>query len=977
MFMKYLCLFILLLLSPVVAAQDSKQTALAERDLIAALSDPKTDQSLRAALLKTNSNIVTPRLWEAFNFFAAESYYRQLPERSIAYYEVAVQIAAHLNDYKLIATTYYNIGRTHSGLSQFRQATEAYLRSKEEFERAGLRRDCIYILGDLGALYFNLEDYQKAEDYSEQSIALAERLKASNEPAGAWPDEYGVARASATLGELSLRRGEHEQALTRLQKSLALYEQLNAGGNSFDIYIADSLAALGRVYTAAGDYVLALRNLSKSLEVMRRLSNPGRVADLFNMLGYLYMEQEDYAQAAAHYNESLKLHSAQKDRMEAARVLLNLGVIEQRQSRHESALEFFRKSSQEAASIHFKDVMLAAGQGVGVVQAEKGDYANAIATLTQTLALAKEAGDQTRQAEIEWRLAQVYYKTGDGVRAEALASNAAKLASDLRLPKLSYLAATTLGQSYAIQNKLELAAQTLLGATRQIEAMRGSVAGREEEQQLNFEKKVSPYLSLVELYAKQGKPTDALLQAEKSKGRVLLDVLAGGRADLEAALTPAERGEARRLNRQVAELTERIRAEQAGGRTNTPLFTQLGEQLDSARLRHQAFLNAVLASRPELNSRRGQTPALTVEGINGADWDANTAYLEYVVTDEQVYLFVLTKAGARPDLRVYPVAIKSQELSRKVEGFHRMLADRNPAFASAARELYELLISPAARQLSGIGTVCVVPDSFLWDVPFQALLSPNTGRYLLEDHAIYYAPSLTVLREMGNRGEGADHAKPSLIAYGNPVISTPKASGQNGGDELCPLPEAEAEVASLAQIYSPARGKAFTGREATEKSFKALAPGYRMIHLATHGILDNRRPLYSHLLLTRTAGDTENEGLLEAREIMDMRLGADLAVLSACETARGRVGAGEGVIGMSWAFFVAGVRTTVVSQWRVNSASTSRLMVNFHQALRGNQSGGAGKKADALRTAALSLMKDGRYRHPFYWAGFVMVGSNE
>ena len=125
--------------------------------------------------------------------------------------------------------------------------------------------------------------------------------------------------------------------------------------------------------------------------------------------------------------------------------------------------------------------------------------------------------------------------------------------------------------------------------------------------------------------------------------------------------------------------------------------------------------------------------------------------------------------------------------------------------------------------------------------------------------------------------------------------------------------------------------RVLVGREADEKTFKALAPQYATIHLATHGVLDNRDPLNSYLLLTKTDDETENEGLLQAREIIDMHLDADLAVLSACETGNGRISPGEGVIGMSWAFLVAGARSVVVSQWRVNSASTSQLMKNFYQ----------------------------------------------
>jgi CHAT domain-containing protein len=204
---------------------------------------------------------------------------------------------------------------------------------------------------------------------------------------------------------------------------------------------------------------------------------------------------------------------------------------------------------------------------------------------------------------------------------------------------------------------------------------------------------------------------------------------------------------------------------------------------------------------------------------------------------------------------------------------------------------------------------------------------PGTNHYLIEDYALSYATSLSVLREMTK--ERVDERREAfLIALGNPIIG----KDQQRNEELCPLPEAETEIKTIAKKYGPA-AKVLIGREASETTFKSLAPTYTRIHLATHSVLDNREPLYSHLLLTKTNDDPENDGLLEAREIMNMDLRADLAVLSACETANGRIRAGEGVVGMSWAFFVGGTRSMVVSQWKVNSASTSQLMTGFYQAL--------------------------------------------
>ena len=157
---------------------------------------------------------------------------------------------------------------------------------------------------------------------------------------------------------------------------------------------------------------------------------------------------------------------------------------------------------------------------------------------------------------------------------------------------------------------------------------------------------------------------------------------------------------------------------------------------------------------------------------------------------------------------------------------------------------------------------------------------------------------------------------------------------------------------------------------------KREAGRYRILQLATHAILNNANPMYSDVVLSQPAGDSTEDGLLEAWEIMNLDLDADLVVLSACDTARGRIGAGEGVIGLTWAFFVAGSPTTIVSQWSVESASTTELMLNFHRNLRTvDGARNAMTKAEALRQAQLKLLRTSRYQHPFFWAGFVIVGD--
>jgi CHAT domain-containing protein len=967
MLLKSWFLIILFLTPTLVFAQSTERPIQTKIELVSALCRPSQDRQSREILLTSNPKLVNIGLLTDLNELAA-AFYRLSPEQSLAIYEVATQVAIKLNDPKLIATTYYKSGRVYSASNQFSRAVDVYEKSRGYFEQARLRRDLIYVLSDLGATYFILEDYQKAKAYSEQSITLAEELRDSNAPPSALPEDYGRARALQTLADLNRRDGDHSQAIEKLQTSLTLYRQLSGGDSSYNFYIAGDLMALGRVYTEAGDSVRALSYLSKAVEIVRTLNDSDMMASLRNSIGVLYIEQEDYAQAKAQFDQSLTIYTGEKNQREASRILLNLGVIEQRQGHNDDALTNFKASLQAAESTKAVDVAIAASEGIGVVLTARKDFGGALQTFNQGLVTAKESGNRIRQTELTWRSAQVYYEKGDFTQAASLAKNAVGLARLSRSPKLLYLATTTLGESYSADKKEDAAIETLMEAVNQEESLREGVAGSNLETELFLENKVGSYDALVNLLLKRGKTVDAFLYAERAKGRVLLDVLRDGKPGLAKALTPIEKAETQRLNRRISEINDAIRKQvTSDGSALNSLYTQL----DAARLEYKSFQDAIYAAHPDLRIRSGNTPVLATREMNALTTESDTAYFEYVAAKDHVFLFVLTrdKSNSVPEVKAYPIGAKPEELARKVNEFHDTLAEHRQGYGAAASQLYALLIAPAEQQLRNVNTICIVPDSFLWNVPFQALMTPGE-RFLIQDYAVYYAPSLSVLREM-NQGVAGSKMSSSLIAFGNPVIG--KDEQRNA--DVCPLPEAEQEVSSIAKSFGQESSKIFIGREATERTFKALAPTYSVIHLATHGVIDNREPLYSHLLLTKTEGDPENDGRLEARQIMDMNLHAELAVLSACETANGKIAPGEGVMGMSWAFFVAGTRSMLVSQWKINSISTSQLMMKFYKNLNSNTSEATDRKALALRDATVNMIKEPRYGHPFFWAGFELIGS--
>lgn len=898
-----------------------------DTELILALVKASKEPNEITGLLHTNTSLVTDNLWEILMGMAAQKFY-QNSEQAFRLYDLAREVALQLNDQKRLAKTYYNIARSHSGLGNYDNAAAAYLESRKAFEAAASERDVIYILSDLGIVSLLQERYDNARKYSEASISLAERLKSSSAPAGAWPDTFGVAGSLRTLGELSVREGDMDQAISQFQMALNLVNELNRD-HSYDFYVTETYAGLGRVYTSAGDHIKALASLNSA----RQTATAAQIPKVLSNLGYLYMEQEDYAQADAQFHQTLKFYRSANNQREESRVLLNLGVVQQRQGKHDEALAFFRQSLDAATATKIVDVEIAAFEGIGVVLTAQSRFDDALEALAKGLAIAREIQDKMRQTELLWRTAQTYQQMRDYERAEQFAQDAVVLARAMCLPKLTFLATATLGDVYAANNKVELAIKTLKESIDQLETLRDRVAGMEEGLQLFFENKVGPYHSLVTLLTGQGKNLEALLYVERAKARALLDAVSSGKADFANALTENERIEEQNLIKKVSDANQRIKSQPAG---DTRAQNELYNQLDAARLELASFRDRTYVAHPELRLRSGIAQVLTLASLKTLTPTNDVAYLEYVMTDKNVGLFIVkrNRVTNEPFIKYLNLPVGASELRQKVNQFHSLLAARHPNHRTLSRELYQLLIEPVAKEIQNVGTICIVPDSFLWTLPFQALTTKR-GNYLIEQHALYYAPSLSVLHEMNDRSRQTI-TKGSLIAFGNPVIGRDEKLNQ----DLCPLPEAETEVAEVAATVPSKLKKVLVGREADEKSFKALAPTYTTIHLATHGVLDNRDPLYSHLLFTKTEGDVENDGSLEAREIMNMHLNADLAVLSACETGNGRISPGEGVIGMSWAFFVAGTRSMVVSHWRVNSESTSQLMKNFYQALAQQANGG-------------------------------------
>ncbi|HKS24254.1 MAG TPA: CHAT domain-containing protein, partial [Thermoanaerobaculia bacterium] len=348
-----------------------------------------------------------------------------------------------------------------------------------------------------------------------------------------------------------------------------------------------------------------------------------------------------------------------------------------------------------------------------------------------------------------------------------------------------------------------------------------------------------------------------------------------------------------------------------------------------------------------------------------------TLFVEYLVRDDGVAILTARRGeGGAIATTAHFVKVPLHRLESLADRFVHAIEQGNLGYAGDARKLYDLLLHPIEPELRGCRRLCVIPDKALWRVPFHVFVD-RAGRHMLERMPLFYAPSIRTLSLTAER-PGNNRDLGQLLAFGNPALSpamTAQAAAFQRGAAVGPLPDAEREVESLRRLYGGNGVKVLVGSAASETIFKREAPHYRVLHIAVHGVVDERAPMFSALLLAAPKDGSE-DGFLEAREIADLSLRADVAILSACDTARGRYGAGEGLIGMTWALQVAGCPTAVVSQWKAASAATARLMIAFHRALLAGAS-----KPDALRSAALQLMHDRRTAHPFYWAPFIVVGK--
>jgi CHAT domain-containing protein/Tfp pilus assembly protein PilF len=854
------------------------------------------------------------------------------------------------------------------------------------------------------------------------ALRLAERLG----------DQMNVQFADLALGVLDGRQGHYEQALERFARVKA--GALVSGRRPQWLSAAGNIALVHRLQ---GDVEVALE---EQHEVLRTAEEQGRdefAASTMNNIGTTLLRLGRYREALTYYERARSIREKQGKSAELAGVISNIGAIHEVQGDHETALSYFRMALQMRESSGQVAGITSTLNNLGRALSGLKRTAEALATFRRVLSLAETTGEQPVRAHALFNIATIHRDEGRLDEAQQALEQALVIAESTRarpemLQTLSALAALKLGRrqfdmaSTDVQRAIQLArdanarsglaeALSVAGAIAEAtnrraearaafeeavtltEALRDDVVGGSQALARFLETRLAPYYGLTNLSFNAGTFGDALKTAERARARVLLDTLRYGRTDIRKAMTPDERERESELRRAVAAKSAQLASARAQRGAEPAKVATLSAELDAARAAQAGFDSELRAKHPELTLQRGIVPPLDLNEIGGVLPAGRGAAVEFVVTDHRTLVFVLTRravtaadaspAGPDVDIKAYAVPIARAELAARVATFRDAIASRDLTVQRESRALYTLLLGPAAVALGSVSELILLPDGPLWDLPFQAL-QPSAGVYLVEKTALSYAPSLSVLREM-QRLDHRRSAPPSaawLFAMGSSGAGAPGVSAARDASTgaLTPLVEAEQQARAVANVWGRDRSTLLLGPEALKDRFKSGAPQSQLVHISAHAVLDNSSPMRSYLVLSPPAGGSAGaapaqpeQALLDATELMDTDLKASLVVLSACETARGKLGGGEGLIGMTWAVFVAGAPSLVVSQWKVGAASTTALITEFHRQLKAtvSKTGGLQKKAAALRQAALSMLKSEQYRHPFYWAGFVVMGD--
>jgi CHAT domain-containing protein/tetratricopeptide (TPR) repeat protein len=730
-----------------------------------------------------------------------------------------------------------------------------------------------------------------------------------------------------------------------------------------DQWVTRASGELGLIAFLEGNPGRAARLLGGALlSTMTNGDTAGQIRFL-ELVGRGFEEVNRHAEALKFFERAIKLAEADPDcglpfmgYEGKAQALTSLGRVEEAKSVLESALSKAR--SQEKRGHEAQLLIL-----LGKLEAQTGKRQHALTYLEDAGQFATRLQYYRMEADAMFELATLYRDGGDLVTADARATQG--LAASQQVGDRYYVPRnlTMLAALKARRGRFAEANALYEQAEDVIEGMLLSV----DEPYWNSSTAAAmsqTYLGHFELITKNGDAPGAFTVLERVRGRTLAWALKDRKA-----LPSAESGQTATLEGDVAGLQLRLM------QTNSPV--ERGQLLDNL-VEYERRLGLAWAREDAPSQRLPVQPAALTNVEN--DLHPDEVLLEYVLDDPTSFCITVTRRGAH--VQALPVGRK--EVEKLVQQFVDDVRAKG-AGIEASKRLFRVLVEPIPEANTATRFI-IAPDGMLNLLPFEALRD-GRGDYLLKSRVISYVPSGTILDVLRRERKNVRAPRPFLgvgdVAYENqggagrriPTPDTVRARLVRGmadlsGMRLQDLPETREEVERIGKIVGR-DAVILLGKDATETAFKKEPlDQFRVLHLAVHGFADTQYPERSALVLGIDPKSAD-DGLLQVREIIRLRLNAELTTLSACDTGVGKLQGQEGVSNLVEAFLVAGSKSVVASLWSADDTFASALMDRFYQRL-----GQGEDTASALRGAKLDLLaKYGEQVSPFYWAAFIAVGE--
>jgi CHAT domain-containing protein len=729
-------------------------------------------------------------------------------------------------------------------------------------------------------------------------------------------NRLGEGVALGILGGAYGSLGNSAKAIEYSQQSLAIVREIKdrrREGLALDV--------LGANYGYLGDYAKAIDYAQQQLAIAREIKDRQSEGAALGNLGANYLLLGDYTKAIDYAQQQLAIAREIKDRQSEGRALVNLGGAYLYLGNSAKAIEYSHQYLAIPREIKDRQSEGAALGNLGIAYLYLGNSAKAIEYLQQQLAIARETKDRRSEGNALGNLGNAYIYLGNSAKAIEYAQQTLAIAREIKNRHVEGLALNNLGWAFLKAGNPTEAEKMLVTAIQVWESMRQMLGSNDANKVSIFEEQARTYRTLQQVRVAQNNPIATLEIAERGRARAFVDLLTQrlSTGDANSVIASAPNQE---QIRQIA------KAQNATLVQYSIIYNDFQIQ-GKSEPRESAIYIWVIQPTGEITFRQVDLKPL---------WQQHNASLASLIVGNQEFLAVRNRSST---------------------GFTQPQPD--------LPTLHQLLIDPIASLLpkDPNAHVIFIPQGSLFQVPFPALQDAN-GTYLIEKHTILTAPSIQVLdltRQQRQKLAQKPANSGSALVLGNPTMPSVSLYPGEPKQQLSPLPGAEAEAIAIAPLLNT---QAITGAQGTKAEIVQKMPQASIIHLATHGLLDDVRGLASAIALAPSGSD---DGLLTAEEIFDMKLQANLVVLSACNTGFGRI-TGDGVIGLSRALISAGVPSVIVSLWAVPDTPTSELMQSFYRNLQNNPD-----KAQALRQAMLTTMKT--HPQPRNWAAFTLIGEAE